>query len=120
MSDDDDIAPLDRDALQRCMDIAKRDREIAAHLQAKLRAGQTWAAVARSAAYSTQITSLRLRPWQDPPCVVDEDDPEERDRQAQMLLRQMLKAGLSRYEPDPRIALLKKKREHERQRAPEI
>ena len=77
MSDDDDIAALDRDALQRCMDIAKRDRDMAAHLQAKLRAGQTWAAVARSAAYNTQITSLRLRPWQDPPCVVDEDDPEE-------------------------------------------
>ena len=33
-----------------------------------------------------------------------------------MLLRQMLKAGLSRYEPDPRIALLKKKRAHERER----
>ena len=118
MSDDDDIAALDRDALQRCMDIAKRDRDMAAHLQAKLRAGQTWAAVACSAAYNTQITSLRLRPWQDPPCVVDEDDPEEHDRQAQMLLRQMLKAGLSRYEPDPRIALLKKKRArpHERER----
>ena len=72
--------------------------------------------VARSAAYNTQITSLRLRPWQDPPCVVDEDDPEEHDRQAQMLLRQMLKAGLSRYEPDPRIALLKKNRAYERER----
>ena len=50
MSDDDDIAVLDRDALERCMNIAKRDPEMAAHLQAKLRAGQTWAAVARSAA----------------------------------------------------------------------
>jgi hypothetical protein len=27
-----------------------------------------------------------------------------------MLLRQMLKAGLSRYEPDPRVALLKRRK----------
>jgi hypothetical protein len=45
-----------------------------------------------------------VRPWQEPPCVADENDPDERDPQAQWLLRRMLKAGLSRYEPDPRTA----------------
>lgn len=48
-----------------------------------------------------------VRPWQEPPCVADENDPDERDPQAQWLLRRMLKAGLSRYEPDPRTALAK-------------
>jgi hypothetical protein len=109
MSDDDDLAALDRDALQRCLDVTRRDPEMAAHLQAKLDAGQTWAEVARFAAYNAQIRSLRLRPWEDPPCVYSEADADERGNDGQRLLHKMLQAGLSRFEPDPRVALLKKK-----------
>jgi hypothetical protein len=100
-----DLDQLDRDALQRCMDIAARDRQVAAQLKAKLADGEAWEDVAAFAAYSVQIDSLHLRPWQEPPCCADENDPDERDKQAQRLLRRMLKAGLSRYELDPKTAL---------------
>jgi hypothetical protein len=35
-----------------------------------------------------------------PPSVADEDDPNARDKAAQALLRKMLAAGISRYDPD--------------------
>jgi hypothetical protein len=55
--------------------------------------------------YSAQCAALRLKPWQEPPCVVSEDDPNERDKSAQELLRRMLAAGVSRYDRDPLAAL---------------
>jgi hypothetical protein len=51
------------------------------------------------------MASLRLPQWINPPCWVHEDDPEEDDKDEQELLRRMLAAGLSRYEPDPLAAL---------------
>ena len=51
-----------------------------------------------------QSDTLKLRPWQLPPCTAKQDDPNERDKEAQAL-RKMLAAGLSRYEPDPLAAL---------------
>jgi hypothetical protein len=102
-----DLDPLDRDALERCMKLAMLDPERAEQLQWRLDQGEEWAGVAAFAAYLVQTRSLRLMPWQEPPSVADENDPNERDKQAQKLLRKMLKAGLSRFEPDPRIALKK-------------
>jgi hypothetical protein len=101
----------DRDALERAMDIAKRDKERAKQLQSKLR-DEPWIEVAEFAAYACQIDALSLKPWQSPPCSVDEDDPDERDRDAQKLLQRMLAAGVSRYDPDPLAAL----RGHRRKR----
>jgi len=101
----DNIDPLDRDALQRCMDIAMRDPDRADQLQTKLDDGQSWHDVARLAASLVQSRALRLKPWEVPPSVASEDD-----KDAHLLLQKMIKAGLSRYEPDPRAALLKKKR----------
>jgi hypothetical protein len=45
-----------------------------------------------------QGDALRLKPWQEPPCVVSEDGP-ERDHAAQKLVRRMLAVGVSRYDP---------------------
>jgi hypothetical protein len=115
MSDDNDIAPLDRDALARCMDIAGRDPDMAAFLQSKLEDGQTWVEVADFAAFHVQNKALRLRPWEEPPSVYSEADADEGGTDGQRLLHKMLQAGLSRYEPDPRMAL-NKKRTHERER----
>jgi hypothetical protein len=50
--------------------------------------------VGRFAAFSRQITSLSLRPWEW--TVVYADTPE-----AHALLRRLKAAGLSRHEPDP-------------------
>jgi hypothetical protein len=55
---------------------------------------EPWADVGRFAAFSRQITSLGLRPWES--TVVYADTPE-----AHALLRRLKAAGLSRYEPDP-------------------
>jgi len=67
-----------------------------------------WYEVASFAAGCCQYQALQLKPWQEPPCQCDEDDPNERDRQGQALLRKMLAAGVSRYDPDPLAALAKK------------
>ncbi len=60
------------------------------------------------AAYSAQIHSLSLRPWEEPPCVQDPHVPlrgSPAELKAMRLLRQMLAAGISRWHPDPLKAL---------------
>src|SRR5262245_4461299 len=106
----------DRDALERCMEIAQRDPGRADQLQSKLR-DEPWHEVAEFAAYSCQIDALHLKPWQQPPCIVDEDDPDEKDKDAQGLLRKMLAAGISRYEPDPMAALRKRLKDAAREKS---
>ena len=103
---------VDREALERAMQVAQRDLR-AEQLQAKLE-DEEWREVAEFAAYSCQIDALSLKPWQDPPCIADEDDPDERDKKAQHLLRKMLAAGVSRYNPDPLKALAGAKRRSSR------
>ena len=60
-----------------------------------------WAEVAQFAAYCAQFIALRLRPWERPPC----HSSGEGDDAAAVLLRRMLKAGISRWHPDPMAAL---------------
>lgn len=57
------------------------------------------------ASYSEQMDSLKLRPWMFPPCwlVLSDRKPEHADGVA--LLRRLLDAGLSKFEPDPIGAL---------------
>lgn len=64
-----------------------------------------WREAAEFAAGLCQTRALHLKPWQEPPCYADEGDPDERDRDAQALLRRMLAADVSRYHPDPLHAL---------------
>lgn len=99
----------DRNALQRCLDAAMRDPLRAEQLNSKLDDGEHWFDVADFACYCVQGDALQLDPWQEPPSVEDETDPNPDDKDAQALLKQMLAAGLSRYEPDPLAALAKKK-----------
>ena len=99
----------DRDALERAIQIARRDPSRTQQLDEKLQ-DEPWDEVAQSAAYHCQHQALSLKPWQEPPCVADEDDPHERDKNAQALLRKMLAAGVSRYDPDPMKALKSKRR----------
>ena len=100
------LDPIDRDALQSAMKIAGRDELRLEQLQGMLQE-RPWRDVAEFAAYCVQMESLRLRPWRDPPMHADEDHPDPRDPDAQELLRRMLEAGISRFEPDPLAALAK-------------
>ena len=96
--------PIDRAALEQAMAIAMRDPARADQLNSMLE-DDPWEEVAAFAADCCQTAALQLQPWQDPPCVASADDPDERDKGAQKLLRKMLAAGLSRYHPDPMAAL---------------
>jgi hypothetical protein len=67
---------------------------------------RSWEEVAQFAAYDLQFDSLRLKPWQTPPCcVVDENEPRVGEESAAKLLHRMLKAKISRWHPDPIAAL---------------
>jgi hypothetical protein len=72
---------------------------------------QPWETVAKFAAYSAQIESLGLNPYQTPPMYArfpylekPYDDPRG-ERPAAELLKRLLDAGLSPFEPDPVAAL---------------
>ena len=110
-----DLDDADRDALERAMEIARRDPGRAEQLRAMLEDDE-WVEVAEFFSYSLQIQSLSLKPWQSPPCHIDEnaDAPDDADCEpntvGRKLLRQMLRAGISRFDPDPLAALRRVKR----------
>jgi hypothetical protein len=59
----DVVDDIDRDALERCMEIAKRD-PLTADLMAEKPISEAW----ETAAYHCQHTALNLKVWQEPPC----------------------------------------------------
>ena len=108
------LTAIDRDALERAL--------VACRAQSKARAEQidhmladpsrSWQEVARFASYSAQMDSLRLNPWQSPPCQAGLNDlktqPPGDPRgkfESAALLQRLLEAGLSGYEPDPLAAI---------------
>src|SRR5262245_60029022 len=109
MSDATDLDPIDRDALERAMQVARRDPGRGEQPDSKLK-DEPWDEVAVFASYVCQTAALALKPWEQPPGVANEDEPNVRDKDAQQLLRRMLAAGLSRYEPDPLAALRRRSR----------
>jgi hypothetical protein len=61
-----------------------------------------------SEAYSAQAQNLGLKPWEEPPCVMDTRVPvrgTESEARMMKLLRLMLSRGISRWHPDPLAAL---------------
>ena len=102
---EDHIAEHDREALQRCMELASSKEGDRKEQLDSMLVTRSWFEVASFAASCVQSRALRLRPWEEPPCVCDDHDANERDKNGQALLRLLLAAGLSRYEPDPLGAL---------------
>ena len=100
----------DREALERAV---ARARELDAQLIAAKLASEDWLDAAAFAASLCQDHALRLSPHQLPPCEVAPEqidgilaaDASDTWCDAAMLLRRMLRAGLSRWEPDPIAAL---------------
>jgi len=99
---EEDIDELDREALALAMKIACLDPMRREQIDSKL-LDEPWHEVAAFASYLCQCRNLKLKPWEEPPCAVDEDAAE--DSPARTLLRRMLAAGVSRYHPDPMAAL---------------
>ena len=79
-----------------------------------------WLSVGKFAAYSCQIASLRLEPWELAPVAVDPVNPDagradvqrstDGRYEAAALLREMLSLGISRWHPDPKAAIAEAKR----------
>lgn len=97
------ITDTDRDAMTRAIAAARRESATRRkQIDAKLRK-EPWEVVGRFAAFSAQIESLHLQPWES--TLVYADTPE-----AHALLRRLKAAGLSKYEPDPLAAIAEAER----------
>jgi hypothetical protein len=117
-NDDDDI-DIDEEALERAIVLAREESPGRAR-QIDNMVERDWWGAARFASYCSQCNSLHLPPWQSPPCwiglgeiegvIARGDDGASGRFQAAVLLRRLLQARLSRYEPDPLGALERAKR----------
>src|SRR5262245_1820076 len=95
------LSALDHAALLACLQIAERDPEFVERVGGK----PNWFARAEFACHCVQYRALHLKPWQTPPYLAELDDDDPDVAEARQLLRRMLDAGLSRYDPDPAKAL---------------
>jgi hypothetical protein len=100
------IEERDRDALEMALDLCRRigGPHRSEQLDAMLRE-RSWITVAEFAAYLCQGKSLHLKPWQETPCHVDEKAPRPGEETAVRILRALLRAGISRWHPDPLEAM---------------
>ena len=104
-----ELSKTDCDALKRCIEMARTYPNRSEQIDWKIEYGG-WQNSAKFCAYLCQSRNLRLEIQEFPPCwLLDADDVEgpafKRKPQAAKLLRRLLAAGLSQYEPDPIRAL---------------
>ena len=117
------LCPLDREALERALEQERQMSSSAdrVHLDEQLKC-RGWFSVAEDAAYICQRKNLQLKLWQPVPFYITDiagtiakgDDGISGDYRAALLLKRMLAAGLSRYEPDPVRALARAKERQQR------
>lgn len=103
---------IDTDALKRALVACRAESAGRAKQIDGMLIDRPWERVARFAAYSVQIDSLGLMPWQKPPCKTNLDSALREPfgeahgrREAGEMLQRLLNAGLSRFEPNPIAAL---------------
>jgi hypothetical protein len=103
----------DLNAFRRAIEILKRDPMRDQQLRQMIK-DRHFDDVATFAAYCCQCQALKLKPWEIAPChVSEEDEPLPRSpaldwrhyREAHDIARRLLRAGLSKFEPDPIAAL---------------
>jgi hypothetical protein len=107
------LTDVDKDAMRRAIAITRRsepgrDQQITAMLF-----DRPFERVGRFAAFSCQMDSLHLQPWETPPVWIRGDieaalhapNDARRVRDAARLLQRMLALGISRYEPSPMKAI---------------
>ena len=105
------LTPIDRDALTRAIAAARAEDAGRRKQIDSMLASQPWERVAVFAARCVQHRSLRLQPWQSPPfraSLADLDQPlgdPRGARESAELLKRLLDANLSPFEPDPLAAL---------------
>jgi hypothetical protein len=107
---DDDIAEVDRLALDRAIQLtlAEEDQGRVEQVQSMLKE-RSWGEVALFCAYHQQGRNLCIKPWEYTPCWIEPDEVDaiiacRQDGQqygAAKLLKRMLAAGLSAFDPTP-------------------
>ncbi len=108
------LTTTDRQALQRAitLTLAEPDASRIEQVQSMLRE-RDWLQVAEFCSYHRQCMDLELKPWEWTPCWLGEDLEQLEDIIARgpqhnqhfvaaTVLKQMLAAGLSKYDPTPR------------------
>jgi hypothetical protein len=106
-----DMAGNDLAALKLAIKMRRTFSALDAEQIDHMLAREDWFEVARFAAYSCQYRTLKLKPWQPPPCRVRAGDLEAQPgdvfgcREAAELLQRMLALGISRWHPDPLKAI---------------
>lgn len=90
----------DSDALEAAIDIVRKHRERWQEFL-NLARERGWEEASMVAAYDAQCRSMRLPPWEKPPCVASVRGK----GRAARLLRRMLRRRISRWHPRPLEAL---------------
>jgi len=115
------LSPTDQDALTRALAFCRAESDARAHQLDAMLVERPWRDVARFASYCSQTASLRLDPWETPPCWISNIDAALKAaddargiRGAARLLQKMLALGLSRFEPNPLLALRQQNDEYPR------
>ena len=111
------LSPIDREALERSIVIARRDPAYAKSIDSKLAAGDDWFDVAVGASYHVQML-ISIWPLGRARLFLLTSRTPRRDEVAAELLDRLIKCGISRFEPDPLEAL--KEREIGPPRTPPI
>lgn len=105
---EEDFDVVDREALNRALKLTLAQDEAGRREQVhSMLVDDGWWYAASFCVYHRQCEALNLKPWESPPCHVDEDDPYDHPK-ALGLLKRMLSYGMSRYDPTP-IDSLKEK-----------
>jgi hypothetical protein len=93
---------IDEAALALALETVLKGKDASRAAQVRdLRDQDGWLPTALFCSALLQRRQLELKPWDLPPCALDRPD----DTAAGRLLRRMLGAGLSRYDPHPRRVL---------------
>ena len=106
-----EIDEIDRDALKRALVACRAESPARAKQLDSMLADEPWQQVAVFAATCVQMDSLDLMPWQSPPfraSLRDLDKPygdPSGKRESAELLKRLLDANLSPFEPDPLAAI---------------
>jgi hypothetical protein len=116
-----ELTAADRDALRRALEMMRAvSEEERAHYDAILER-EGWVEAATRAAYSAQIKSSKLRPWQAALFEVADEADEAggygRTAEEVALKRRVLELGLSLFEPDPRAAIKRAEKARQDERA---